>query len=86
MKLERVIKVGKYTVTPYLWVKNLLDRDNVLAVHESTGKPDENGWLATSAGGDFASAYGADGYNLLQSNPKNWDIPRMFLFGLRASF
>jgi outer membrane receptor protein involved in Fe transport len=86
MKLERVIKVGNYTITPYLWVRNLLDRDNVLAVHETTGKPDENGWLNTSAGRDFVSTYGADGYNLIQSSPKNWDIPRMFLFGLRASF
>jgi len=86
MKLERVIKVGNYTITPYLWVRNLLDRDNVMAVHETTGKPDENGWLNTSSGRDFVGNYGADGYNLIQFNPKNWDIPRMFLFGLRASF
>jgi outer membrane receptor protein involved in Fe transport len=86
MKLERMIKVGKYTLTPYLWVRNLLDRDNVLAVHETTGKADENGWLNTSAGQDFANTYGSYGYNLIQFNPKNWDIPRMFLFGLRASF
>ncbi len=86
LKLERVVKVGKYSVTPYLWVKNLLNRDNVLAVYETTGTPDETGWLGTAEGRTFAEKNGDTRYKLKQDNPRNWDSPRQILFGLRASF
>ncbi len=50
LKAEKIIQLQGYKITPYLWVKNLLDRDNVTYVYEGTGRPNTTGWLATSEG------------------------------------
>lgn len=86
LKAERTISLGKYSLVPYLVVKNLLDRDNVLSVFEGTGKPNETGWLETPEGQLFAAQNGTYLYDLKQDNPKNYGAPRQFLFGLRMSF
>ncbi|MBK7140465.1 MAG: TonB-dependent receptor [bacterium] len=85
-KAERIIPLGKYSLVPYLVVKNLLDRDNVVSVYEGTGKPNETGWLGTAAGQDWVSSHDTYLYNLKQDNPKNYGAPRQILFGLRMSF
>ncbi|MEW6051705.1 MAG: TonB-dependent receptor [Candidatus Zixiibacteriota bacterium] len=86
LKLERVISVRGYSLTPYLQVLNLLDRDNVYGVYETTGKPNETGWLGTAEGTTFVQNNGDYEYRLKQDNPSNYGIPRMILVGLRASF
>jgi outer membrane receptor protein involved in Fe transport len=95
LKFQKSFKVGTYGITPYITVKNLLNRKNVYVVYESTGRPDNTGWLETQPGQDFVNAtgtpdrYGYTGlqeYNLKQQNPLNYGNPRMILFGLRASF
>ncbi|PWB68174.1 hypothetical protein C3F09_12195 [candidate division GN15 bacterium] len=94
-KAERSINIGKYQITPYIWVKNLLNTKNAYVVYESTGRPDNTGWLDTPPGQDFAAANSAPGlggytgtqlYHIKQDNPLNFGIPRMILFGVRASF
>ena len=86
LKLERTFKFGRYSMVPYVTVKNLLDRDNVASVYEGTGKADETGWLPTEAGQVFVSNFGDSEYLLQQKNPKNYSNPRMILLGVRMSF
>jgi len=96
MKMERAFDVGQFKVTPYLWVMNLLDRDNTLNVWEGTGKANSSGWLETGEGQVFVNANstpndnqgltGEEKYRIAQNPPGNYDIPRQILFGVRMSF
>ncbi|MEW6411033.1 MAG: TonB-dependent receptor [Candidatus Zixiibacteriota bacterium] len=91
LKLERTFQVGNYQIRPYIWVKNLLDRENIVAVYEGTGEPNTSGYLESPEGVVRASdpedgAEFAYRYDALQNNPKNWSNPRMVFAGLRLSF
>ncbi len=89
VKLERNFKVGNYDLVPYIWVKNLLDRKNVMGVYETTGQPDGTGYLDTEVGQTSIANLGEDyvnAYELKQHNATNYSNPRMVYFGLRASF
>ncbi len=96
LKMERAFELGDYRIAPYLWVMNLLDRDNVVNVWEGTGKAESSGYLETGAGQDFVAAYSTPGdnqgltgeekYRIAQQPVTNYDIPRQILFGLRESF
>jgi len=99
-KLERTFKVGQYRLVPYVWVKNLLNYENVLTVYEGTGEPYATGYLDTPEGiqrstnpvpasthvSETSGHKFAYRYNLLQENPSNWMAPRMIMAGLRMSF
>ncbi|MCP4569328.1 MAG: TonB-dependent receptor [FCB group bacterium] len=98
VKLEKMINISKYKLVPYLWVRNLLNTENDIAVYEGTGKANTSGYLETPEGTTKASNsdMGSTGisrgeeyeyrYDLAQNNPKNYAHPRMILFGLRMSF
>lgn len=89
LKMERKFTLSNIDITPYLWIKNLLDRENVVAVYEGTGKPDVSGYLNTDAGQGNLETYGAtyeNRYLLKQYNASNWSNPRMIMFGTRVSF
>jgi len=100
LKLERTFNIGSYQLVPYLWVKNLLDYENVLTVYEGTGSAYSTGYLETAEGiGRSTSTVEADlhtgelsgekflyRYDLLQNTPTNYMNPRMIIFGLRMSF
>ena len=91
IKAEKRFQIGSYSLSPYLLIRNLLDRDNILAVYEGTGEADVSGYLATPEGQERAAdaetgetfAYR---YDLGQNNPKNYANPRMIILGLRMSF
>ncbi len=91
LKLERRFEVGNFKLLPYIWVKNLLDHENIVTVYEGTGEPNTTGYLESPEGVQRASdpdrgdefAYR---YDLLQNNPKNYANPRMIFAGLRVSF
>ncbi len=86
LKISREFKVGRYGIKPYLVVLNLLDRDNVLGVYESSGRPNSTGFLATPEGQDFAETFGVERYNLKENNPTNYANPRLIFLGVSASF
>ncbi len=91
MKLERSFEVGQFKILPYVWVKNLLNRENILSVYEGTGEPNTTGYLETEEGVIRAAdpIWGEEfayRYDLLQNNPKNYSNPRMIFAGLRLSF
>jgi outer membrane receptor protein involved in Fe transport len=100
MKLERNFKIGQYQLVPYLWVKNLLNYENVIAVYEGTGEAYATGYLETEEGMSRSSstvvanahtgALSGESFNyrydLLQNNPTNYNAPRMIMVGLRMAF
>ena len=46
----------------YVWVQNLLDTENIVAVYRATGLATTDGWLSTAAGRDFVNnAVSSDG-------------------------
>jgi len=98
-KMERTFEVGAYKIVPYLWVKNVLDYENVSNVYEGTGEADATGYLESLEGQDRVAVTDelvhydmtegeqfAYRYDFLQNNPSNWTNPRMILVGLRLSF
>ena len=98
-KLERTFDFGRYQLVPYLWVRNLLDHENVLSVYEGTGEAGKTGYLTSTEGQakstdatelpHYHTTEGAQyayRYDLLQNNPSNYSYPRMIMVGLRMSF
>jgi len=95
-KAEKTFKYDRFSISPYLWVKNLLDRDNVLNVWEGTGQPNTSGFLETSGGEtliqdleeptDNSGLSYEEKYNIVQQNPTYYGAPRQILFGIRVSF
>lgn len=92
MKLEKTFKVlGNILVTPYLWIDNLFDADNVINVYRSTGSPWTTGYLNTPKGKAtmlsqrYPELYAAD-YTTLERNPNNFGIPRQIKLGLKVNF
>jgi len=95
-KAEKNFKFGTFSVTPYLWVKNLLDKDNEVNAWEGTGRANSTGWLNTSNGQEFLSQFavptdvsglnGAEKYDIAEQPPTYYSNPRQVLFGLRMSF
>jgi outer membrane receptor protein involved in Fe transport len=90
LKLEKVFQVKNYQIVPYIWVKNLLDAENIAGVYEGTGKPDVSGYFGTPEAQVRASdpdhTEFAYRYNLAQANPKNYANPRIIYGGIRMAF
>ena len=99
LKIERKFEFSGLQLTPYLWIRNLLDKENVTTVYEGTGEADVTGFLTSrSAQADVnntnvnETTQTVNGveysrrYDFLQNNPKNYSNPRMIFLGLRMSF
>lgn len=92
MKLEKTFKVlGNMLVTPYIWIDNVFDADNVVNVYRSTGSPWTTGYLTTEKGQavmnsrDYPELFKAD-YTTLERNPDNFGISRQIRLGLKVNF
>jgi hypothetical protein len=91
-----MVYVGRLELDFYLWVLNVFDKDNALDVYETSGLPDNVGWLSSAEGQQFIQDYsdpddatglnGQEKYELRQNDPSNFDIPRMIRFGVRIGF
>ncbi|MEP7027365.1 MAG: TonB-dependent receptor [Candidatus Eisenbacteria bacterium] len=89
MKLNKGFQLGSLNFDAYVWVLNLLDRRNAVAVYESSGSAQTTNWLNTEAGQAFLAQQGAAGqttYDLAQTNPLLYGNPRLVRFGLRLGF
>lgn len=98
LKLERTFNYAGYQVTPYLWIRNVLNTENSTAVYEGTGKSNTSGYLESEEGqvraadeteltsGNLQGEEFAYRYSLGQNNPKNYAIPRIIFLGVRMSF
>ncbi|MFV1980806.1 MAG: TonB-dependent receptor domain-containing protein, partial [Rhodothermia bacterium] len=77
-------------MTAFLWVQNLFDSNNELAIYRATGLANEDGWRSSGEGGDFLSnqeipANADAAYGVRIRNPFNYGIPRLWRLGLRMN-
>jgi outer membrane receptor protein involved in Fe transport len=89
MKVNKGFNLGSMNFDAYVWVLNLLDRKNAVAVFESSGSAATTNWLNTQAGQAFLASQGSIGaetYELAQANPALYGNPRLVRFGLRLGF
>ncbi len=92
VKATRGFKVGGLDCEAYVWVLNLFDTRNAVAVYGSSGDAANTGWLDTADGQTYlatAADAGYDGrylYDLAQNNPNNYTNPRLVRFGFRTNF
>ena len=88
-KLEKSFEIGNLLITPYLWIQNLLDGDNITNVWRSTGDPYTTGFLNTQNGKNAAITNGegyVQDYKSLEEDPVNFGIPRQIRLGLKMNF
>jgi len=96
MKANKTFRIGDFNLDVFVWVLNLLNRENVVFVYETSGDPLSTNWLNTQQGQDFiennseptdnSGLTGLEKYELRQEDPANYDIPRQIRFGVRLSF
>ncbi|MFQ6673168.1 MAG: carboxypeptidase-like regulatory domain-containing protein [Fidelibacterota bacterium] len=87
LKLDKTLRFGPLRLNAYLWVINVLNRKNVLAVYSSTDEPDTDKWLLTDEGRNWANNLGLKGgasdiYQARISHPYNWGQPRQVRLGV----
>lgn len=91
LKVEKGFALGNATFTPYVWIENLFDADNPVAVYRSTGSPYTTAYLTTPSGRTFAEGtkypelFKMD-YQSLERNPFNFGIPRTIKLGFKVNF
>jgi len=100
LKVEKGFSIGNaLIITPYVWIENLLDTDNITDVWRSTGDPYTSGWLNTKTGSDIEknnrnrltelglnpNGFAQD-YNSLERSQTNFGIPRLIRLGLKVNF
>jgi outer membrane receptor protein involved in Fe transport len=84
-KIDRGFQFAGLDMNAYVWIMNLLNRRNPIAVYSSTGDPLNTGWL-TNPSNAYTATDGKDLYELAQRDPRSFDIPRMVRFGIKTSF
>jgi outer membrane receptor protein involved in Fe transport len=89
IKVEKGFPIGNFYITPYVWIQNLLDADNVVAVYRSTGSPYTTGWMndpdAQGTIQQLGQGYVKD-YETLEKDPQNFGFPRLISLGLKLNF
>jgi len=89
LKIEKSFAFGDILLSPYLWIENLLDADNITSVYRSTGSATTTGFL-TTPNGVAASLLNGEGYvqdyQSLENNPANFGIPRLIKLGVKLNF
>jgi len=92
LKATRGFRTAGLRIEAYLWVLNVLDQRNPIAVYSSSGSAETTNWLSTNEGQGYletAASRGVDGealYRLAENDPTNYSNPRLVRFGLRTSF
>ena len=89
LKLEKSFEIGNLLITPYLWIQNLLDAENITGVWRSSGDPYTTGFLNTQEGRNTAQNNGegyVKDYQVLESDPANFGFPRQIRLGLKMNF
>ncbi len=89
LKVEKGFPIGTFYITPYVWIENLLDADNIVDVWRSTGSPNTTNWLndpdAQGTIQQQGEGYVRD-YETLEKDPNNFGIPRLIRLGLKLNF
>jgi outer membrane receptor protein involved in Fe transport len=89
LKLEKGFKISNFYITPYVWIQNLLDANNVNNVYRSTGSPYSTGWLNDPDAQGQINTIGqgyVDDYESIETDPRNFGIPRLINLGVKLNF
>lgn len=89
LKIEKSFIFENFRISPYLWIQNLFDADNITGVWRSTGSPYTTDWLNTEEGKAIIANVGegyAQDYASLEKQPANFGIPRTIRLGLKINF
>jgi len=89
LKVEKSFSFGGILISPYLFIQNLLDADNVVNVWRSTGDPLTTGFLLTQEGKAIISNRGEgyrQDYMSRERDPDNFGFPRQIRLGLKINF
>jgi len=89
-RIDKSFRVGPTDFTAFLWIENLLDRQNVNGVYYGSGQPNNDGYLTTPAGQTWLStaaigsaAFGNTLYESRINTPYHYGKPRQVRFGVR---
>ncbi len=89
LKVEKGFAIGTFYITPYVWIENVLDDDNVVQVWRSTGSAYTTNWLndpdAQGTIQQIGEGYVKD-YETMEKDPQNFGIPRLIKLGLKLNF
>lgn len=85
MKLDKGVQIWKTYVDFYVYVINLLNTEIINNIYESTGLPDDNGYMNTPDGQSQSQAFKENWYYRI-NNPFNWGPPRQVRFGVKVNF
>ena len=90
LRVDKSFRVGPTNLSVFLWVQNALDRENIASVYNSTGLPNNDGYLTIPGGMAWldgvavgGSAFGSDLYESRINNPYNYSKPRIIRLGVR---
>lgn len=94
LKVEKSFEIDNLLITPYLWIQNLFDGDNITGVWRSTGDPYTTGFLKTTDGLaalESAARLGVregyeQDYKALERDPGNFGVARQIRLGLKVNF
>ena len=81
----------KLRMNAYVWVQNLLNADNIIAVYDYTGNADDDGYLTSAEGQAYVQqqldpvAF-SDQYAASIINPNYFSRPRTIRIGLTMNF
>jgi hypothetical protein len=94
LRMDKQFRAGSLIFTPYIWIQNLFDSENVIEVWRSTGLPDYSGYIATPEGEqrlrveqskDNGEAFLSD-LEAVERDPSNYGIPRLIRLGIKMQF
>jgi hypothetical protein len=91
LKVDRTVDIGRLRLVPYVWVINLTDQQNAVAVYRSTGDEFTAGYLETPNGqrsianSPDPAAFVQD-FRTLERDPTNFGVPRQIRLGLKLNF
>ena len=86
LRIEKSFYLAGVKLSPYLWIQNVFDADNVVSVYRSTGSPYTTDWLNTSEAKATAETLGpgyVEDYTSLEHDPDNFGIPRLIRLGIK---
>lgn len=88
VRIERNLQRGHLTCIPYVSILNLFNTKTIKRVFESTGMPDDDGWLATPEGQTWQKNYPAmvAWYRAMLADPTRYGMPRQIRLGCKIQF
>jgi outer membrane receptor protein involved in Fe transport len=90
LRLDKTLRLfDEVDLNVYLWVMNVLNTKNVIGIYSGTGVPENDGWLTTTDGKQWAETNGTNAvnlYNYLQNAPGQYDTPRVVRLGIQLTY